>query len=303
MPINKTEAPELGVYRDVDFSTYLSWDAVNNSSLTPLTRSPAHYRMAQENPIVPSDAMRLGTLVHAGRLEPAALQERYAAMPDFASMVRTKDGDVPKNPRATNEYKELEAEFESANADKEIITLEQLNKMMGIVASLNGSPRALEYLCGGTYELSITWDDAATGLRCKARLDHWDAEHLRATDLKTCRDALQFEKQIANLHYDRQAAFYMDGLTALGFEPREFCIVAVETEPPYGVRSAPVGDRTLADGRRKYRKALRALANAKQSDNWPSYGNPISWDKPSWDFVDIPPVRLLIQQSEFFVRG
>lgn len=293
------DVPEPGVYADVPFDVYVGWPAVNNSSLTPLLRSPAHYRQAQANPITPSEAMQLGSLVHAGRLEPAALQERYVAIPDFAAMVRTKDGEIPKNPRATSEYKQLVADFERANSDKQIVSLEQFERMLGVVGSLCRSRRALEYLTGGEQELSLVWIDAETGLLCKGRLDHWCERTRRASDLKTTRDAADFPRFIAQLHYDRQAAFYLDGLATLGLAPREFCIVAVETEAPFGVRSAPVSAATIESGRRKYRDCLRTLAEARSSGDWRGYVDPVEWEsaRPYGDRGE----RLLIGGGEFRV--
>ena len=77
-----------GIYRDVDFDTYLSLDAISNSSLHAAKKSMLHYltqKTVEETP-----AMRLGTLCHAGKFEPEMVSRRYAVMPAFENDVRQK---------------------------------------------------------------------------------------------------------------------------------------------------------------------------------------------------------------------
>ena len=230
--------PEPGIYHDVDFEEYLSWDAVNNSSLHPAERSMAHF--AAQEPVEPTEAMQFGSLVHCGRLEPDCLAQRYVVTPDFATQVRRPDGSPYANPRASGEYKRLVAEFEEENAGKEIVSQEKYMQMLGMLTSLANSVRANEYLGPGDAEVSIVWDDRDTGVRCKARLDKWSHPHRRIADLKTANDASDFERAIFNYRYHRQAAFYVDGAAALTGKGHSYCLVVVEKTPPYGVRCADV---------------------------------------------------------------
>ncbi len=60
--------PEPGLYENILFDEYLTWDCVSNSSLHAAERSMLHYK--EQQPIEETPAMRLGTFCHVGRLEP-----------------------------------------------------------------------------------------------------------------------------------------------------------------------------------------------------------------------------------------
>lgn len=269
-----------GIYDDVDFADYLSWECVNNSSLSSLIQSPAHYQAYKiVDRHTESDALRFGTFCHAGKLEPIQIAERYVVMPAFEDELR----DEFKNPKASNKYKEKVQKFEEVNAGKEIISQDWFDKLLGIYKSLSENQRAVDYFNGsGQTEISIVWDDPATGIRCKGRIDKLNDHARLLVDLKTTQNGADFPKAIANYHYDRQAAFYLDGLAILTGQKYRFAIVAVEKEPPFAVRAALLSDACVANGRRQYRRCLDLLAECRTSEEWPSYEDPDEWELPAW---------------------
>ncbi len=283
--MNNDVAPGPGIYPGTPFETYLSWSYVSNSSLGPALRSTMHYVDYLANGIEPRPSMRLGTICHAGRLEPLLFCQTHVVMPDFSDQVKCADGSAPKNPRSTKAYKQMVSDFHAANVDKTIVTQKEFDSMYRMVLATRNHARAAEYLCdGGQVELAFVWDDPETGIRCKGRADHWNQKLGRISDLKTTADCMAFNKSIANFGYDRQAAFYMDGLRANGFEVNEFCIVAVEKEPPFPVRAAPVDGETVEDGRRLYRAALEIVAAYRSNGIVSGYSDPDVWRKPHWAF-------------------
>lgn len=282
------ETPTPGIYFDVPFDEYLAWPCVNNSSLGYAVRSMAHYRYAP--PMEATDAMRFGTLVHCGQLEPDELSERYVVMPDFTAQCLKPDGTPYANPKATRQYKELVDQWQNAHADREIVTEDWFTTAIGMVGAIAQNEFASQLLNGrGMTEVSLVWDDPDTDIRCKCRVDKLTRirsageTSVTLTDLKTTRDASQFEKAIANFAYHRQAAFYADGASAvLGETDVRFAIVAVEKEPPFGVRAAYMGDDVMAIGRAEYKRLLSQLAECRRTNDWPGYGNPETWDLPPW---------------------
>lgn len=280
-----SEVPEVGIHRDVPFGEYLQWDAINNSSLRPLERSIAHYLAALDNPHVANDSMLFGTLAHAGKLEPLSIVQRFVVMPAFEKEIRREDGTPYDNPRATKAYKELVAAFQEANQHRQIVDQADYDRMVGLVAAVQENERAREYLCQeGQIELSIVWVDPITGLLCKGRLDHWNEGARRATDFKTTASMREFAKSLVYFGYARQAAFYFDGLSVLGLAPKEFCIVAAESEPPFGVMGAPVSDTSLSWGRVRYRQALAQIKQFRSTGEVTGYESPDAWDVPEWAF-------------------
>lgn len=282
-------APDPGIYQDVPFADYLAWPAVNNTSLSYAARSLAHYRFAPEQEA--TDAMRFGSLVHTGKLEPAAIGSRYAVMPDFAADIRKPDGTEYSNVKATKAYKDAVTAWRATVGDKEECTGEQLQTMIGIASALTQHDLAREWLCGlGPVEVALVWDDPDSGVRCKGRVDKWLGGMQRPllVDLKTTRDASQFEMAVARYAYHRQAAFYSDGLRVLTRATSvQFGVVAVEKELPFGVRAALMSEDALAIGREEYKSLLVRLAECRRTDVWPGYESPEHWTLPAWRMAQL----------------
>lgn len=279
-----TKSPEPGFYLGVPFPGYQSWPYHNNSLLTYARQSMRHMQQAElDPPRNDTDAMRLGSLVHTAGLESLSLLERYVVLPDLAAEIRRPDGGTYANVKATKEYRERLAEFRRVNSGKEIISREEYSRMIEIIQSVSGNVVAEEMLSGdGTAEVSIVWDDDATGLRCKARIDWVRTDLFKFTDLKTTRDAGAFEKSIENFRYHRQMAFYAMGLKALTGQDWEASIVAVETERPYGVRAAPMSIADMEEGTAEARELLGKIAEARRTNEYPCYENPEAWRRPAW---------------------
>ncbi len=286
-----TAPPEPGIYCDVPFGEYLAWPHVNNSSLSYAARSMAHYRYTPQQ--ATTSAMRFGSLVHCGKLEPAAIGARYVVMPDFAADIRRPDGSQYTNVRASKAYKEAVEQWRESIGDKDVVTSDELSTMLGMVQSLTMHDFARATLCGpGPCEVCCVWDDPATGVRCKARADKWANDKPGDTaiyDLKTTRDAGDFERAIYRYSYHRQAAFYADGMAACTGEASvAFGIIAVEKEQPYGVRGALMSDAAMEVGREEYRALLENIARSRSTGEWPSYADPDEWTLPGWAITDTP---------------
>ena len=165
------ECPKPGIYEDIPFDTYLKWDAISNSRLKLATDSLAHYKAGWQGE--ESGAMRFGSLVHAGKLEPLEVAKRFAVMPSYETDPQntTKDGE-PSVSKSSKYYKFKKQEFLEANADKTIVEEKTYDEMIGTIRSLAQNEKAVDVLDGaGPVEVSIVWQDPDTGLNCKARFD------------------------------------------------------------------------------------------------------------------------------------
>ena len=276
-----TETPAPGVYQNVSFAEYCAWDAVNNSSLGSALRSGLHYRHAQETPRPDTDAFRFGRLAHEGRLEPAAVLDKYAVLPDLTRDIVVK-GEPARNPKATKAYKERVAAWRKENDGREIVDPTEFDRMKGVLGALWSDERCREWFASmGPVEVSILWNDPATDLRCKARIDKVVSDNL-LVDMKTSRDAADFEKAVLNYGYDRQAAFYLDGWRAVTGHFAQFAFAVVESEAPHGVRAAPASAGVVVSGRRKYQEALKVVAALKAGKAPTGYEQPDEFDLPAW---------------------
>ena len=127
--------PKPGIYFDIAFDEYLSWDAVSNSRLSKAKQSMAHYdantQMAETKPL------RFGSLVHCGQLEPLALAQRYAVMPRYELDQDNKtQAGVQTTSKNTTYFKSKVAAFQETLGDKELIEQHEFEEMVGLVNEL-----------------------------------------------------------------------------------------------------------------------------------------------------------------------
>jgi len=250
------------IINDLGFEDYRALDAINWSSLKRYDRSPAHYREALLQPMSQTPAMLVGSAVHTLVLEGEAVyQERYAVAPEGIDR-RTKAG------------KEAWAQFEQDSSGKDVLTADQNATICGMGAAVLAHPRAgkLLSLCMRK-ELSLTWNDFETGLKCKARPDGWAESEGLVIDLKTTDDASfsAFSRTVAKYQYHGQAAFYLDGLRAAGGRAEQFLFIVVEKTAPYGVAVFLADDEMLAAGRQRAAGYLSEHAECLAIGSWPGY--------------------------------
>lgn len=267
-----------GIYPGMKRVEYERLEAVNYSTLKHFAKTPAHAREEMLHPSAPTDAMELGTALHAALLEPQRFAADYVASPKFDR--RTKEG------------KDGWTAFEEANRGKEIISEPELEAIQEMQAAVFRHPIANLLLSSpGKNEVCILWTDKTTGLRCKSLLDRITvfAGWTTVVDLKKCRDASHhgFSGQAARLLYHEQAAFYLEGLNVLAPAPRKWMWICPEDERPYCVAVyEPDGD-TLEQGKRLFRSHLDIYAKCQRDNNWPGYPAAVeSLRLPKWALGD-----------------
>jgi len=272
------KTPTPGIHAAVPFDEYLQWDAVSNSRLSLLKRSPKHFRhgFGEE-----TEAMRFGTLTHSGVLEPLSIALRYAVMPDYTSHPDNVTKTGARSFSRTDFVRLKEEAFTRLHFDKQIVTRKQYDDMVGIASAIAECHEAKALLRDGQSELSVVWEDRC-GLLCKCRIDWLQLGCMRMIDLKTTADAMRFDKAIANYGYHRQMAFYLRGLGAHGLGDITPWIVAVEKDAPFGCRAAPMSEDALSVGCREIDELLSQLVDCHMSGEWPGYQSPGLWSLPTW---------------------
>lgn len=194
-----------------------------------------------------TDSMILGSAIHCAILEP----ERFTS--DFVV--------CPKVDRRTAAGKATYAEFEAAAGDKTVLTADQMEIVEGMKASIMSHPVASMMLNGGEAEYSYYHKDVTTGLELKCRPDYHNGGAL--IDLKTTMDASYegFAKQMGNLGYHLQAAYYLDVFNgSQGTNYDEFFFVAIENKAPYAIAVYRLDSAQIEHGRIAYQRALSEYA-------------------------------------------
>lgn len=250
---------------------YHSQKAVSKSGLDLIRKAPAIFKHRRENPLLPTDAMRMGTLVHTAVLEPHLLDDLMIA---------------PKFDRRTSAGKAAYEAFMIESEGKELVTQDELDKLRDITRAVHAHPGAAKALAQLVeVETSIFWTDPETGIECRCRPDGVLSSGV-IVDLKTTRGAAMedFQKSVAQYRYHVQSAFYSDGYAAAyGATPPGFVFIAVETEPPYLVACYVASAAMIARGRSDYQTDLRTYAWCIENDEWPGLApEPVYIDLPRW---------------------
>lgn len=205
----------------------------------------------------PTDAMRLGTLIHMRLLEPEKYRELVVVTPE----------DAPDR-RSRNWWSAFEAEHEG----KEIVTNEGASRIESIARSVLSKRWARSLLNGaGQPEFDVFWTDAETGLPCKILVDWF--RPICCFDLKTTADAspAAFSRSAANLGYFRKKHHYLAGIQAFTDQETPLLHVAVCTAPPYAAGAYNLVDNSwdgTSNGHAQWRRALEQIAECYATGDW-----------------------------------
>ncbi len=268
-----------GIHASIPESTYHErhLGLASKSALDLLHKSPAHYHAWATGPVVEEEenpAFVLGTALHCATLEPDRFHATYIVKPDFGDCRKTDN-------------KARRDAWLAENGGRNVISAEDMRDVEGMLASIRKHPRAAKLLIHGAPEVTLRWQDDATGVQCKSRMDWWVERSGITFDLKSTQDAspAAFARSVANFGYHRQAAFYMDGLRQLGAAVEHFLFVAVEKTAPYPCAIYSLDELAIQTGHLSIRDDMERLADCMERKVWPGYDDGIrvlslhSWAK------------------------
>lgn len=227
-----------------------------------LETCPARFWYERENPPAPSLALDVGTAAHEWLLEGDAWPQKFIVLPEDHDG-RTKIGKA--------RIEEIEAEGKRPLKFDDFRVIREMKK------ALEAHPFASALFQGGRAEQSIYWRDEETGIWCRCRPDYLPPSHI-IPDYKTCAkaDLRSLQKSIATYGYHQQAAWYLDGIKAIGLHKNPgFALVFQEKDPPYLVVVVALDDETLGWGRIKNRKARAIFADALRTGTWRGYADEV----------------------------
>ena len=259
----------FGAYKHITNEEYHAETAISRSDLELIQRSPAHYRYQKDNPKPRTEAMQIGEWVHTMVLEPDKFDQHFFPESEIIEGVMAEKPQT-KSVRATNLYKERVAEIEDLGL---VLLSEEMAEMLqGVQKAVLEKPLYQATVQEGVPELSCFAE--LEGQLCRARPDFVSFERNFIIDLKTTDNAHKgkFINSIYNFGYHRQAAFYMDVVSAAtGVPISGYGIVAAEKEPPYGVCCYTLHPDFIAIGRAEYKENLKKLNEAIKTKKWDGY--------------------------------
>lgn len=264
----------LGVLDGLDEATYHRHPALSASGAKKLLppSCPALFRWQRDNPPESTKALDLGSAAHKLVLGVGA--EIVAVDADDWRTKAAKD-----------------ARDEAHAAGAIPLLREDVRVVEAMAAALREHPiaSALFDPDRGKPEQSLFWTDPETGVPSRARLD-WlpDAGdgRLIVGDYKTTVSAEPgaFAKSCASYGYAVQAAWYLEGVAALGLaDHAAFVFVAQEKTPPYLVTVCQLDREALLLGERLAYKARTTFAHCTATDTWPAYVDDVAViSLPGW---------------------
>ena len=253
---------KTGIHDGISNADYHGGPGISKSGLDLIARSPLHYWSAYLDPNrVPreeTDAMRLGTAIHAAVLEPDVFASGY--MP------------APKVDRRTKEGKEVHAYWASTlqpddircKADEYDNALSYADALKAAMARYNIVPVATEVMLKADYMVPI-----------KGSLD-LIAEDGYIYDIKTTAEEATpkgFGRQLIwSDDFKLQAAWYLL-LCKLNFgvRPKGFRFLVVEKEAPFLTAVFELHPDLIAEGETLMMSAIKAFEVCKSFNEWPAY--------------------------------
>lgn len=266
----------MGIVHGMPFEEYLAVDAMSQSALKEMAKSPWHYANRVE--IKQTRPMLNGSLVHCARLEPDALSQRYVIVPEDAPK-RPTDAQwaAKKSNESSQAAKEWWTAFGDEIAGRTIIPAKDFDITQQQLAALNANVQIAEDMSDGHSEVSVFWIDPATGVYCKARPDYvrsaTNGDIL--TDLKSVMDesARGFGRAAARLKYHIQQAHYVSGWqVATGRKVAAFSFAAVTNAPPVLAMPYLLPDDWVQQGVDERDHLMALFAECRRTDTWPAYG-------------------------------
>ena len=296
------------IVRNLPNAEYHAGEEISHSGIVQLLKSPEHYLQYKKGSHAPTTAMEFGSAFHAFILEPALFNEEYsfvdetllagtlATMDDYkaaATQLGVKFETLNKDELklaikaadTESKFKFREDEFDRLYGGKIILKPEQMRDLAAMRASLLNHAGAAELLSHGEAETSLFWTDEITGLACRIRPDWMFGGGI--ADLKSCINASKdsFANVVANLGYDVEAAFYIDGVKAVTGKAVNFYFLAVEKTAPFSTACYMASQEMIEVGRAKYRGGLELLKWCQDKQKYPGYqpgGEIETIDLPRW---------------------
>ena len=260
---------------------YYEHPALSHSRLKEIRKSPGHFLWSLENPYPSTDAMNLGSLVHAMVLEPHTVEDSFV--------------EIPKIDRRTKEGKEQYALFQQKAMDKVVVPDSDWKVATLMCESVRSHPIASKVIddaiAYGQVEREYFWTDDNYGdpIERKAKVDglcrdsHCGLD-APIVDLKTTVDAspFSFKRAITKYSYGTQMSYYKEAVGSTGVGSSGALIIAVEKKPPYAVGVYRLSEETLFRAGTIVKQWLSTYSECLRTGVWKTYWDLQEVDIPDW---------------------
>ena len=271
--------PAAGIYYDVPYSEYASWDALRSTDLKALLKAPLYMRERED---VDKPHFALGRAVHALAFERDTYKAEFVVAPKCR--VTLKSGARKGEPcgaqaigrNADGGWACGNHGGKPENESRTILTL-HLGKTVEMMSRRWMSHKGVRELLGDDRakgEVSIVWEEG--GVLCKCRLDYWNAHTGVILDLKTTAKKFLDEQGtryiIQDFGYHISAAWYLRGCQAINkpyHHAHDFKYLFQQTHTPYDIYLCELEGAAIDVGWNECNRGLELYAKCKDSNSWP----------------------------------
>lgn len=251
-----------GIYRTMDFETYLSLEAWGSSSLRSMRRGPpARVIWERNSPKRDTDATLLGSAVHCGLLTPHLFADTFIGKPE-GMRFSTKEGKA---------WRDCHSRFK-------ILSTDDFATVSNIIEALLSKKIVEKALDESLRENSLVWRCPGSGELCKGRPDFIDDRSHSIYDLKVTRHG--GTRWMAMRAYSEgwmhQLSHYRTGAVLNGIDVHRGRLVVVEPEPPHFVWTLEVKRDALDLLELENGETLKEMRDCRVKNEW--RGTPESWD-------------------------
>lgn len=253
---------------------YHSIDALSNSSLSVLKRSPTEFHarfiaktLRQEE----TDAMRLGSAVHMLALEPERFDSEYAIV------------EGPINPSTGKPYARDTKKFqvwldqEMMQQTRKVLLASEFAESIEIAKAFQSHPTIAAIMASRAEKFfefehvdDFKWEGLDEWVRIKCKLDFVMPSEGIIVDLKTTDNPSEYEWSwsAGSYGYHRQAAIYMDVMEAKYNRPFRFIFGVVRSKAPYEAHCYEPDDESISEGREEYRELAKQWQDRMAKGDW-----------------------------------
>jgi hypothetical protein len=254
---------------NVSWDDYRQIKKMNPSTLVAGCKSPMHLRRAIEEGFVEeTNAMRLGTGIHALLLEPEQFENRFVVMPDYQFDAENVTGKGERSEsKATKYYKAKQSQFYQENQGKSVISRHQFDQCLRCIEALNSRPRIRELLESANKEVTV--EGVIEGIEFKGRIDALIPSCI--IDLKTTADVSPriFGSRFFKLGYDFKLSIYRELVRQSTEGLREVRVIAQEPSGDYDNCVINVPEEVLDNAFSRVLHVVHRYKQCMQSGVWP----------------------------------
>ena len=267
----------------IDVAQYRNHPAINISSLKAFSRSPAHALVGFEEEKESTEAMAIGSL-----LDHKVLGTPYLWTTSPFDDYRTKEARAWRD-----EQSERGVTVFKHDAIETVERMVQAVRSHPVAGRIFAEPGKAQVGMFGVFETGENEAIECLKVNCcerKGLIDWLPTSMPVIVDLKKTRDASKagFRRQIGQLRYDVQAAYYRDLYRDITGETRAWQWVCVEDQAPFAVAVYQLDTESLDKASTVWQSWVRQWMVCEDTDSWPGYNGDSTQiiQSPTWILKD-----------------